>query len=137
MKKRRYLVLFVALLIFLAACGGESYDDIVSGFTTISTKKLEEKVGEGEELYVYVGRKDCPYCQKFVPVLKEVAKTKDLKIYYIDTNVDPDIDAFAEKLGMEYVPSLLYVKEGDIRMANIGDTYSEDSVTKAIDQIVQ
>lgn len=77
---------------------------------------------------VYFGYVGCPFCEQAVPVLNEVAKEKEMKVYYISVDhkfSDEEYDEFIEntkdflrkdKDGNPefYVPQVFTIKDGVI-----------------------
>lgn len=54
------------------------------GYSTIDYEKYNELL-EGEEyFFIAIGRTGCSFCEKYKPVLEEVAEDLELPIHYID-----------------------------------------------------
>ncbi|WP_220709456.1 hypothetical protein, partial [Brochothrix thermosphacta] len=76
-------------------------------------KELEKKSDHNR--LVYVGREDCPTCQKFKPEIAAVAYNNDFIVYYYNTRKDrqeADFDDKIKHLKIDRVPSVLIVGKG-------------------------
>ena len=83
-------------------------------------KELENKSDHNR--LVYVGREDCPTCQKFKPEIAAVAYNNDFIVYYYNTTKDrqeADFDDKIKQLTIDRVPSVLIVGKG--KVTNITD----------------
>lgn len=99
-----------------------AYDKKVSDFKVISGIDLLNDNRKKSNILVYFGRRTCPYCREFVPNLHDEVKKTSLTTYYFDTeNTDkiPEKQQVRGKLGVKFVPSLLYFKsDGSIEKYN-------------------
>ena len=89
----------------------ELYDATVKKFSRITAKELLES-NIDKKRFIYFGRRTCPYCRKFVPVLKEVAEKNKLSIEYLDTEntqTDKEIQSIRKKYEVITVPALIYL----------------------------
>lgn len=94
-----------------------NYD--VSEFETLTTTDTVKKISEGGTQVVYIGRANCGYCVKFIPVLQEAQKDLGYKTIYIDLNevtVDDQeklvaYDSYVEE-NFGYTPMVLVFKDG-------------------------
>lgn len=60
--------------------------------------------------FIYFGRRTCPYCRKFVPLLKKVAEQNKLTIEYLNTEntqIDKEIQSIRKKYEVITVPALI------------------------------
>lgn len=83
-------------------------------------KELEKKSDHNR--LVYIGREDCPTCQKFKPEIAAVAYNNDFIVYYYNTTKDrqeADFDDKIKHLKIDRVPSVLIVGKG--KVTNITD----------------
>ena len=94
-----------------------NYD--VSEFETLTTTDAVKKISDGGTQVVYIGRANCGYCVKFIPVLQEAQKDLGYKTIYIDLNevtVDDQekliaYDSYVEE-NFGYTPMVLVFKDG-------------------------
>ncbi|HFK2914363.1 TPA: conjugal transfer protein TraF [Enterococcus faecalis] len=101
------------------------YDDTVSKFSRVTAKGLLEN-NDNKRRFVYFGRRTCPYCRKFAPLLGQLAQKNKLQIEYLDTEdtqIDKDIQNVREKYNVETVPTLIYFNTR-------GEVQKYDSETK-------
>ncbi len=59
-----------------------------------------------------------------MPQLNKVAEENEVKIYYVDTDVE-DISEVSEKYNIEYVPDLLYFENSELVDKTSYDSYSK------------
>lgn len=92
------------------------YSNNVKSFKKIDTKKFLMKVANSDNFFIYFGRATCPYCRDFVLELKEVAEDNQINIFYLDTeNTESNLELqkIREEYNVEYVPTLLYMQNGE------------------------
>lgn len=68
----------------------EDYD--ISDFDEISISKLDEVAKNKTPQIVFIGRSNCSYCVKFLPILKKAQQEYKYKTYYINLNNITDDD---------------------------------------------
>ncbi len=116
-----------------------NYD--VSSFKAINTDEFIEAFNGSENTLIYLGRPDCGYCIKFVPVLTEVQNKYKFQTLYLDINtvsqedvnriIALDNDFFTGKdTAYGYTPMTLIVKDGKIVDSQIG--HSSASTLEAL-----
>lgn len=117
----------------------EKYNDVTlenSGFKEVSVDEYLNLVKQNEKSIVLITRPTCTYCQKFMPVIKEVQVEMNLDINYVNTNniSSEDWDKFTNSL--DYLknnnwgtPTILIVKNNDLVDINMG--YDTLTNTKA------
>lgn len=84
---------------------------------------------------------DCPYCKEAIPVLDEIVKDGDIKIYYVHTERsqreagDPDYDRIygyfkdvieADGEDAIYMPSVFFIKDGEVVGYHVGTVDGHD-----------
>lgn len=106
-----------------------NYD--VSSFKAINTDEFIEAFNGSETKLIYLGRPDCGFCIKFVPVLTEVQNGYNFQTLYLDINtvakddvnriIALDNDFFTgENTAYGYTPMTLIVKDGKIIDSQVG-----------------
>lgn len=96
---------------------------------------------------------DCPYCKEAIPVLDELVKDSDVKIYYVHTSRDQRTEGDSdydrvyayfkdtiEEAGYDklYMPSVFFIKDGEVVAYHVATVESHDpSVAKMTDEEVQ
>ncbi|MBQ6130091.1 hypothetical protein IJI72_00095 [Candidatus Saccharibacteria bacterium] len=110
-------------------------------FHYLSAEKTVKLLESGTGV-VFLGYPECPWCQAYAPMLNEVAKAYDVKVYYYNTyddwqNNTPEYQKITELLGDYlqfdnvgnrhlYVPNVAFVVDGQI-VANDWET-SKDTL---------
>lgn len=123
----------------------DEYLQNINKFNRLNIKDIYSKFENKETFVLYLGRKTCPHCRKFSPILREFNILYGNKLNYYDiesADLDKDAKVFLSKLQIPGVPAVLYVKEGKVvnGWAGIGITakglydrfFNED--TKSIDK---
>ena len=84
----------------------DEYLQNVDRFNKLNMKEIYSKFENKETFVLYLGKKTCPHCRKFSPILREFnVESADL---------DKDAKVFLSKLKIPGVPAVLYVKEGKV-----------------------
>ena len=81
-----------------------------------------------ESGFLYVGRETCPVCQEFAPILVSVVDEEGLGVMYFDTDLDRETQeriTVLETLQVDSVPTMLYIKDGQIAETLVGLTGRE------------
>lgn len=81
----------------------DNYDKIVSNFKEISNDELQSLDKNKQNYYLYVGEKDCRYCQDIVPRLRDISNKNEMKIYYIDSSKKEN-ESILKNLDIKFVP---------------------------------
>jgi len=76
----------------------------------------------------------CGPCKYFSNVLTEVAPSYNGKIKFVKVNVDENPD-LAAKMGIYSVPTLMFVKEGNIKKA-IAGALPKEAFVKELDYLI-
>lgn len=145
---RKLIISACTALFLLAGCAGTSKTEEsradMSGYETLTdsnhvfyetdVKSIAEMMDEKKTFVVYFGFDTCPWCLEAVPILDEVAKENDEKVWYVNTRKDPewksnldidDYDLLTEKLGDYlpydddgvrhlYTPHVFFIKDGSV-----------------------
>lgn len=56
------------------------------GLTKIDYTTYRDKINNNENFIVIIERTGCSFCEKYMPIVEEVASERKIPIYYIDTN---------------------------------------------------
>lgn len=76
------LVLVVILGSFVMKSGKVS----AGGTFELSYKEYVDKIEAGDKFVLVVESSTCSHCISYMPVVKKFARSKEVKIYYVDTN---------------------------------------------------
>ncbi|MGP1361538.1 MAG: thioredoxin family protein [Candidatus Fimenecus sp.] len=97
-----------------------AYEDSISSFEKITVEEAVRKISEKERFVLYTGRITCEDCRRIVPYLSMIAKEKNIKIFYLDsenTKIDSDIKSFREKYEIRSVPSIILFEKDQYKSA--------------------
>lgn len=106
----------------------KTYEKIVATYSDITMKDVKDAIEGKKELLFYAGRVTCPYCVKFMPTLQEIVGDNELSLSALDTTKDPTFLDFADEHGIEYIPAVVYVKDGEVRPVKMDDPYPRADV---------
>ncbi len=94
------------------------YEEPSTLLTAISKEEFETKVNNDETFWVYVGRPNCPDCQKYYTQLVEYLENNSLEILYFNTRVKvaekADMTKYLNNLGIDEIPAVLNINNGDV-----------------------
>ena len=76
------LILVLVLGFFIMK--GEKFGD--GGTFELTYDEYIEKVNSGDKFVLVVESATCSHCINYMPVVKNFARSRDLKIYYVDTS---------------------------------------------------
>ncbi len=122
--------------------GYEGFMDNEHQFVEVPMSDFLLKLDAGATGIYYFGYTTCPWCVEAVPIMNEVAKEFDVKIFYIDkkaeTTKEEDSKAIEaripDKLDKDdegnphlYVPYVITIKEGEITSYHTGTVDSHDA----------
>lgn len=102
-------------------------------FITIEFEDLLRIFEEKGTAIIYFGRVNCPFCQRAVPVINEVAKELNIDVYSVNVDnavftmdmyyaIEPYIEkTFVESQGQKnfLIPELVSVKDGEVQQWHI------------------
>lgn len=103
----------------------------VSKFKAINADQFIEAYNGSETQIIYLGRPDCGYCVRFVPVLTQVQEKYKFETLYLDINTVGSTDVnriielnneffTGENTAYGYTPMTLIVKNGEILDYQVG-----------------
>ena len=84
------LVLIVVVVLGFFVMKGESLGN--GGAFELTHEEYQEKIDNDEKFVVVVERATCSHCVNYMPVVKRFAKSKNVKIYYVDTDTFDEDD---------------------------------------------
>ena len=76
-----------------------------AGLQLLSYSDYQKKIDNNESFVVILSRKSCSHCANFIPVAKEFASSKNLPMYYVDT------DTFSEEDWSSFEKSNTFLKK--------------------------
>ncbi len=137
MKKVLYL-LTVVIIGIVGVLGFDKYSTnygrLTSKYEQITLNKVDN-LNDGD--IVYVGRKTCPYCRKFVPKLSMASNRLEKKIYYIDTDLEKersryDLEKFIKDYNISGIPTLIKKSNEKLVIKNVDESISIEKLEKII-----
>lgn len=100
--------------------------------TNLSLEQLETFISgnSSKEQYLYIGRDDCPDCQKVLPTLTEINHTYRLDMRSYSTSQDresrpEEMYEILDCLQVDSVPTILILKNGEVTKRYSGDDFLE------------
>ena len=75
------------------------------GLTSITYEEYDELIKKEEPFIVIIERTGCHYCELYMPIAEEVAKEKNVAIYYINTDTLTEEQMTALSTSNEYLSS--------------------------------
>lgn len=131
------------------SCSLDSNANIIQNneqFISITMQDAIQRFKEKQEGIIYFGYPDCPWCQEVQPILEEVAKEYDIKIYYVRTRDDnkeklyteeekdaivPYVKDYLKKDDQGelqlYVPLVVSIKDGKVIQGHLGTVEAHDA----------
>lgn len=78
-----------------------------------SFKTLTHLIDEKNDLSLYIGFDECPFCQAFSPKVNLIAEYYDITLYHINTNEisDEDYQLLRQTFEFDKVPMLIKIKD--------------------------
>ncbi|MHC1734383.1 MAG: thioredoxin family protein [Erysipelotrichaceae bacterium] len=114
---KKVLLILATLALLLTGCSKV-------GPSQVEPKEVTKMLDNNETLVVYVGYKACSACQSFKPVVTELIKNYDVKVYYVDTyesDKEDLADLIDTHLGeVEYTPTTFIFKDGLLLDSKVG-----------------
>lgn len=101
------------------------------GFTQITLEEFDDCIHgktENDTVFIYVGRDDCPDCEKFSPKLQNIIKEEGLSVLYYSTSKDrkerPDeMYGILDEAKVTEVPVMLEIINGKISASYTGEEF--------------
>ena len=99
----------------------------------IQTQNNELKLNDGKVSILYFSAVWCGPCKMLKPIMEEISKemSDKIDIHYIDLNDNIEL---AGKYQIMSVPSLLFIKEGEIKNKIVG-VQTKTNIVNAINNI--
>ena len=76
----------------------------------------------------------CPPCKMIAPILEEIAEEYDGRVVVCEVDVDQN-QSIAQKYGIQSIPTLLYIKKGEVENQIIG-AMPKDQLTARLDALL-
>lgn len=102
-------------------------------FVDATDENYEKELVVDEPVFVKVGAAWCGPCSGMQPMLDELAKEYEGKIKFI--NVDIDTTSIAAKYSIRGVPTMLFIKDGQVMNTIVG-SQTKSRVQLALDTLL-
>jgi len=103
--------------------------------TEVTADTFEEKVLESSvPVIVDFWAEWCPPCKMIAPILEEIAGEYDGRVLICKLNVDEN-QAIAQKYGIRSIPTLLFIKDGQIQDQVVG-ALPKDMLTVQLEKLL-
>lgn len=151
MKKTDFILIGIVLVLIVigivSSKGTEALEEIKFPLTLtgevgsheITYTQYEDMVNNGEAFIVVIERTGCGYCQKYMPLVEEVANEKKIAINYINTDNLSEEEFNKLSTTNKYLkrnewgtPTTLFML-GDRVIDSIGGYVEKDSIESFID----
>lgn len=96
-----------------------TYEENVASFEKIDSARAQELIKGDGEAVIYIGKAECPYCQKFVKKLKKVAEETDTHIYYVNSVDESDMEgitALRNEYDIPTVPGFIFINGNTVNV---------------------
>lgn len=98
-KKSDIFLIVGLILVVVLGCFMMKGEKVGNGGTfQLSYSEYVEKVENGDKFVLIIERASCSHCVSYMPVVKKFARSKDVKVYYVDTDTfsEDDWETFEE-----------------------------------------
>lgn len=133
------IILFISLIIILVKNNQNNNNNQKEGYLVeVTFEEIKEKINDKEDFVIVLSQTTCSHCAEYKPILKQVAKSKNIIIYYIDFDKYEDqADEIIEFFNFDGgTPTTFFFKEGkEISIMNrLRGTTSEQKVIAALEK---
>lgn len=103
----RKIILLLIPILCLLGCSKNSYIEI-------NYKKMNQMFEEKNDFILFIGATSCSHCDTYKVTLKEIVKTYDIKIYYIDIDAlsETERNDLKRKVNYSGTPTTVFIKKG-------------------------
>ena len=112
--------------------GQEIYEEKTDRLKSIVQEEFEKKIAKKETFWIYIGRPNCPDCQKFYPKLSDYLENNNLTLLYFNTKVKVSekeaMVLFLNDLGIDEIPAILKINQG--KVIKVFDMQKEEDIKK-------
>lgn len=116
MKKKKYLIIGIILLVIIIIGIILSIDKNDNNFIKLTYNEILEKVNNKEDFVLCVSASECSHCMSYKPKLKKISNKYNIKIYYtdVDTLTKEEYSEFKDKFSFDgSTPTTIFFKEGE------------------------
>lgn len=130
--KKQFFIFLLILVLSLAAPAActlfQHYAELEMKELTLEQLKARTEMKSPMPQYLYIGRDDCPDCQKVLPELTVLNRKNHLRILYYSTSRDRESrpEQMYEVLGelqVDSVPMVLVLEAGEVTARYSGEEF--------------
>ena len=88
-------------------------------FTEVSPAEAKSLLAAQDGAVLFIGKESCPYCQRFVPKLDQVATEKGWTVHYLNSAAKEGADeirALRDHYQVPTVPGFLYAGKDEVKV---------------------
>ncbi|MEI5994108.1 thioredoxin family protein [Candidatus Enterococcus mansonii] len=116
MNRKQWLITGIVILMIFSAFA--MYKKIISAdktysFEELSGKEAMDRIKKKENMILLYSSKDCKACRVFSPILENVAKDFNVKIYLLDADKQ-STEKIATAYNLYVTPTILSFKQGSV-----------------------
>ena len=115
MKNKKTLLSIGILVMIIIICGWIFLLQNKNGITELNLSQIENKLENKESFILVISKKNCTYCQAYLPKLDKLAKKEKFNAYYIEIDNFSDNEDKKFKELFSYIsgtPTTLFIEEG-------------------------
>lgn len=94
-------------------------NDDSSFLVNLTQEGIQQKISTEEDLWIYVGRPNCPDCQRLYPDLIEYLEQVQKKIFYFNTKVKTskkqEMNDFLANYDVTEIPTIMHFYKGKLK----------------------
>ena len=97
----------------------------------ITVEKYHELLDSNEKFVLLLGRPGCSHCVAFKPVITNVANTKSVDVYYLNTDTIETLEAWDSIWGLveqEGTPTVAVIENNKLVKSTAGEMTSEELI---------
>lgn len=124
MKIKRYLCVFLFVLLSLVGCGGSEKDNETTKepgkVVEITTNDLIKKMNDKEDFVLVFTQTTCGHCETFLSMMDKYMKDHNVVLYNMVLDKESDVDEALKKLKNVFpeftaTPDIYCVEKGEIK----------------------
>ncbi|NLC41457.1 MAG: thioredoxin family protein [Erysipelothrix sp.] len=126
---KKIAIALMLVLLLLVSCGSTELISLSDG------QEIMEKMESDESFVFAIGTSTCPACTQYKPVLEELIESKDVEVFYIESDkVDQAVVLeLVEKYldnELEWTPTTYFIVDGEVTEALPGALRYTELVAK-------
>lgn len=115
MKRKKRIIILVSVCV-VVLIGAIIFDVVTSKsyLKEIKYDSLIEKINNKESFVLLISQTTCTHCKNYKPLLKDVANSNEVMVYYIEFDLftNEQQTAFNKLFNFDGTPTTIFVKNG-------------------------